>query len=264
MEVIVALICLAAGAGINVLADALPLRHRLARPRCLHCGGPRPPQGWIGLLAAASRAGRCTYCGVGQGPRPAIVEGVSIGFGLWLFSRNPDPSIFVPGLIVGWVFLLIAVIDIEHRLILRIVVVPASIVMAIVGSVQPDRGLDKTLLGGAVGLVVLWLMYLLGIVVARWISRRRGRALEEVAFGFGDVLLGGLIGLIVGWPGILIAIVMGVLAAGVYSLGFLAFMLMRRKYTPYTPIPYGPFLLLGASVVYYGGRTALERIAGGG
>jgi prepilin signal peptidase PulO-like enzyme (type II secretory pathway) len=110
--------------------------------------------------------------------------------------------------------------------------------------------------------VILWLMYLLGILISRWIARRRGQALEEVAFGFGDVMLGGLIGLVVGWPGILIAVILGVLAAGIFSLGFLGVMLLQRRYTPYMPIPYGPFLLVGASVVYFGGRTALASFLG--
>lgn len=264
MLFIVALLGLSAGVGINLLADALPAHRRPSRPRCAHCGAPRPLRAWVALVSVLTAGQTCPFCARGRGGRPIVVEAASIGLSLWLFDRYPDPLVFLPAIFVGLVFLLIAVIDIEHRLILRIVVLPAAVVMVIVGSIQPGRGPLKTLLGGLAGFVLLWLMYLLGVLVARWISRRRGAALEEVAFGFGDVLLGGLIGIIVGWPGVIVAVVLGVLAAGAFSLVFLAVMLLRRRYTPYTPIPYGPFLLLGASVVYFGGRTALERILGSG
>jgi prepilin signal peptidase PulO-like enzyme (type II secretory pathway) len=120
----------------------------------------------------------------------------------------------------------------------------------------------KVLVGGLAGFLILWVMYLLGLAFSRWLARRRGAPLDEVAFGFGDVMLGGLIGLVVGWPGIVIAVVTGILLAGAYSLGYLLFMALLRRYAAFTAIPYGPFLLLGASLVYYGGRAAFESLAG--
>jgi leader peptidase (prepilin peptidase)/N-methyltransferase len=170
--------------------------------------------------------------------------------------------VYLPGLLVGLVFLLIAVIDVEHRLILRVVVIPSAVVLGLVGSLQPTRGPMKVLLGGLAGFLILWVMYLLGLAFSRWLARRRGAPLDEVAFGFGDVMLGGLIGLVVGWPGIVIAVVTGILLAGAYSLGYLLFMALLRRYAAFTAIPYGPFLLLGASLVYYGGRAAFESLAG--
>jgi leader peptidase (prepilin peptidase)/N-methyltransferase len=191
-----------------------------------------------------------------------VVELLALASAVWLYQRDPRLAVFLPGLLVGLVFLLIAVIDIEHRLVLRVVVVPSAVVLAAIGALQPHRGPVKVLLGGVAGFLILWLMYLLGLAFSRWIARRRGTPLEEVAFGFGDVMLGGLIGLVVGWPGVIIAVVTGVLLAGVFSLGYVAVMSLRRRYSSFTPIPYGPFLLAGACLVYYGGRTALERLIG--
>lgn len=262
MIVIVGVVCLLAGTAVNVLADSLPRTRRPDRSRCLQCGAPRPWLGWIAILTVLFGRWRCSYCGEGRGLRPVVVEVVSVGFGLWLWGREPDLAVFLPGLLIAWIFLLIAVIDIEHRLILRVVVLPSSLVVLLLSALQPWRGAAKTLLGGVAGFLLLWLMYLLGIVISRWIGRRRGASLDEVAFGFGDVMLGGLLGLAVGWPGVVIAVVIGILAAGLFSLAYLLVMLLRRNYTPYTAIPYGPFLLLGAAVVYYGGRTALEQILG--
>lgn len=260
MVLIVAIVALVAGAGINLLADVLPARRKPTRPRCRHCTASRPWPAWIAIVSIFVGGDRCAYCASGLGVRPVAVELTSVGLGVWLFLRDPDPIVFLPALLVGLTFVLIAVIDIEHRLILRVVVAPAAVLFLAIGSLQATRGPVKTALGGIAGFAILWLMYLLGILLSRWIARRRGQALEEVAFGFGDVMLGGLIGLVVGWPGILVAVVLGVLAAGIFSLGVLGVKLVQRRYTPYMPIPYGPFLLIGASVVYFGGRAALVRL----
>ena len=216
------------------------------------------------MVDAIFAGGWCAYCGAGRGARAWIVEVGGMAFAVWLYRRDADPVVFVPGLLVGLLFLLIAVIDLEHRLILQVVVLPSAGLVVLASFLQPARGPEKSLAGGVAGLMILWGMYLLGIAFSRWIARRRGSPLDEVAFGFGDVMLGGLIGLIVGWPGVIIAVITGVLVAGICSIAYVVWMLVRGKYSAYAPIPYGPFLLIGAALVYYGGRTALEGLIGGG
>jgi leader peptidase (prepilin peptidase)/N-methyltransferase len=259
--VAVGLLGLLGGIFVNWMADSLPIYRRPRRPRCPRCGGPRRAIAWLGVAEAPSGA-RCRYCGTRRGSRPWVIELVSVGAALWLYVRQPQPAAFLTGFLVFWIFLIIAVIDIEHRLILRMVVFPAAAVLGLIGVLQPERGPTKVLLGGLAGLVILWLMYLLGLAFSRWMARRRGRPLEEVAFGFGDVMLGGLIGLVVGWPGVILAVLTGVLVAGIFSLGYLGWMVVRGRYSAYTAIPYGPFLLVGAAIVYYGGKTAFERLVG--
>ena len=121
-------------------------------------------------------------------------------------------------------------------------------------------GAAKSLQGGLAGAVAFFLLYLLGLLFARAVGRARGRALDEVAFGFGDVTLAGLIGLAVGWPGVVIALFFGVLAAGLFSLAYLLWMLLRGRYAAFLPIPYGPFLIAGALFILWGGRSTLERL----
>src|SRR3972149_851506 len=197
-----------------------------------------------------------------RGARPLVIEVVSAALAVWLIRRDPSLATFLPGLLVGLVFLLIAAIDIEHRLILRVVAAPSAVVLGVIGALHPARGPVKVLLGGAAGFLILWLLYLLGLAFSRWMSRRRGTPLEEVAFGFGDVMLGGLIGLVVGWAGGGIAGLARVRLAGAFSLIYLVVLFLRRRYSAFTAIPYGPFLLFGACLVYYGGRTALEALIG--
>lgn len=179
-----------------------------------------------------------------------------------LYLSGLGPSGFGPALLICTILLLITVIDIEHRLILHWVSLPAILIVALLGIVDPARGAMKILLGGAAGFGIVLGLFLLGELFSRWVARRRGEPLSETAFGFGDVTLSTLIGVAVGWPGVLLALMIGILAAGIFSLGYVLWMLLRGRYQPYLPIPYGPFLILGALLVYLGGRKLFLPLAG--
>ncbi|MDW8328041.1 MAG: hypothetical protein RMK99_15880, partial [Anaerolineales bacterium] len=98
-------------------------------------------------------------------------------------------------------------------------------------------------------------MFLFGQAYMWVVARRRGRPLEEIAFGGGDVNLAGLVGLAVGWSGVLPAVIIGIFTAGMFSLGLLGVQLLRGRYNPHTPFAYGPFLVLGGMAVYLCGRS---------
>lgn len=262
MPLIVLLAAWATGICLNQLADSLPFRRRPARVNCPGCGARR---GWLahsGILASITDQQNCAFCGHSVGWRPVIVELICLGAAGWLMVRNPQPvALLRDGLILA-IYLLIVVIDIEHRLILFGVSIPATVVVAVMQSLDPQRGPAKTLLGGLAGFLSFYLLYLLGGVFGRVLGRARRQPVDEVAFGFGDVMLAGLIGVTVGWPGVIVALFLGILAAGIFSLVYVLVMLARRRYVAFLPIPYGPFLVLGALVVYFGGRTAFERLLG--
>lgn len=247
----------ALGVAINALADALPFRRMPGAPVCAACGAPRPAAAVSGLAGLAIGAGRCAYCGTGRGPRAPIVEVASLLGALGLALAIPEPGRFLSAVAIWAVFLLIVITDLEHRLILNVVVVPAAVLFAALGALDPARGSSKTLLGGLVGFVAFYLLYLLGSLFGRVASRLRQAPLAEVPFGFGDVNLAGLIGLAVGWPGVAVALVLGIFAAGAFSLAFLIWMAARRRYSAFTPFPYGPFLVFGALAVYFRLWTAL-------
>jgi prepilin signal peptidase PulO-like enzyme (type II secretory pathway) len=248
------------GVVANLLADSLPQTRRMRIPRCSHCSAPRPIAGWSGLTAALTGTWACSFCGASRSLRGPVAELAGLAGTLLLFGRDPKAAVLVPGVLVGFTFLLITIIDLEHRLILHIVVFPAALLLGTMGILDPGRGAIKTLAGGLAGAGSFLLLFLLGEAFARAIARARRRSLDEVAFGFGDVTLAGLIGLIVGWPGVTLALLIGILTAGVFSLGHVLVMLVRRRYNAFTPIAYGPFLILGASLVYYGGGELFQSI----
>lgn len=258
MLILAGLLGLAAGVLINTLADVLPPdaegRPRPWRgPHCLACGRERPAADWLAL--AAGFRGGCRFCGAPRGARPAGVELLAAAGSayLWVWAEG-DLARFLAAVLVAGLFLLISVIDLEHRLILWRVVWVGGLALLVTGGLLPDRGWQKTLLGGLAGYGMVAVLFLLGQVYAWVVARWRGQPLEEVAFGGGDVNLAGLIGLAVGWSGVVIALFLGVLAAGVFSLGVLVVQLARGRYDPHMPFPYGPFLVLGGLAVYLYGR----------
>jgi prepilin signal peptidase PulO-like enzyme (type II secretory pathway) len=248
------------GVAANAIADSLPLSRQLRPPYCPACTAPRPQSAWSAIIGLATGTPACAYCGRPRGARAVVVELIGIAGAALLDLRDAHVAVLLPAIAIGFVFLLIAVIDIEHRLIPHIVIFPAALALGLMQALDPARGPVKTLLGGLAGAGSFLLLYLLGEAFARLLARVRGRALDEVAFGFGDVTLAGLIGLVVGWPAVVLALLVGILAAGLFSLGYLLVMLTRRRYTAFTPIPYGPFLILGACLVYYGGRGLFQSL----
>ena len=251
MIVAVAALGLACGFLVNLLADNLPHRQPIQSPHCPACGAPRETANWLAILALIRFRLRCPYCGTRRAWREVVIELSLIVIALWLYFRNPPPGVFWPALTVATIFTLIVVIDVEHRLILHVVSVPSGILILIMNSLDPSRGFIKSLAGGGAGFIFVLCMYLLGGIFGRHIARARGNGEDEVAFGFGDVMLGTMLGLTVGWPGIILALIFAVFAGGVFSLFYMLVMTLRDRYDAFQPIPYGPFLIFGASLVYF-------------
>lgn len=250
------------GVFINAAANSLPSSRSLRAPHCYACGAPRRLLAWSGTFAWISGERRCPYCDRSILIREVFVELVMIAAAVLLFMTAGSFVRWLLEVVTVAIFILIMVIDLEYRLILHVVSVPAAVFFALVGSLDPTLGLSRTLVGGAIGFITFLMLYILGAFFARWMGRRRGEELNEVAFGFGDVMLALVIGLAVGFPGVIGALLRGILIAGVFSFLYMLVMAAMKRYEAFTPIPYGPFLILGALWVYFRGDPAMERLLG--
>lgn len=257
MAILAALVGWLVGGVVNVLADDLPPIGeedgigRVRRPHCPACGARRPWARSLALVRLATGR-RCSECGQADGWRPVLVEvGFALAFAaLTVWAQGSVVSFLVGGAVVT-VYGLICVIDIEHRLILWRTVWISALVLVVVALVRQDFGWQKSLLGGVIGFALVFGLFLLGQLYSRWVARRRGEALDEVAFGGGDVNLAALVGLTVGWPGVLVALFIGIAIGGVFAIGLIAVQLLRGRYDPHQPIAYGPFLASGALALFF-------------
>ena len=148
------------------------------------------------------------------------------------------------------VSVLLTVIDLRsHRLPDRIVLPSYLVAGALLGLAALAAGEYSRLLVAGIGLVALWLFYFL-LAVAR-----------PGGMGFGDVKLAGLLGLYLGWLG-WGPLVVGALTA--FLLGGIAatVLLLSRRASRTSGIPFGPWMLAGAWVGILAGDAVLRAYLG--
>ena len=239
---------------VNYLADVLPLRRHLTRPFCIQCD---TNQTWINYFIWPRK---CPVCNHARGLRVWVVEGLFIVASILISIYPPHRMGYVLGMVVFAYFGLVVLIDLEYRLIMH----PVSLFGAFLGlAVGILRfGWEKTLIGGVVGFGTMWLLYMLGVFILKLVDRARGRPVNDVALGFGDVNLSGVLGLMLGWPLILVGLVMAVLIGGLVSLIYIIIKLITRKYHAFMALPYGPFLVIGAIILIYF-RDLVLKLTGG-
>ncbi len=255
MIALYALLGLIVGAFLNLCADQLPRWRRLRRtPFCPHCEEPRPWWAWLSLLAFLRRKPRCPHCGTPISWRHPLVElGTAALFAfVWLYD---GPTVLlIPHTVYVAIFVLVVVIDLEHRLILNVVMFPAWLIALLFSFMHPRPQFYRlAILGGVVGFGLLFFIYWMGELFIKVLSRMRGKPINAVAFGFGDVRLGGFIGLILGFPDVFTAILLAILLGGLAGLLYwFVRAVILRNYSLFSAIPYGPFLVLGAMAVMFG------------
>ena len=257
MIVLYGLLGLLLGVGINLLAEQLPRWRAVRRPPfCPYCEQPRSYGSWSGTLAYLRFKPDCPNCGAAIPWRYPLVElGTAALFAFLWYQYQDEPVLLLLYSLYSLILMLVLVIDLEHKLILNVVMYPAWL-LAILGSfLHPEPYFYRlALVGGAVGFALLFLIYLLGELFVKVMSRARGKPIHAVAFGFGDVRLGAFIGLIVGFPQVFSAIFFAVLLGGLVGMAYwFVRAIVLRSYSLFTAIPYGPFLVIGAATVLFFG-----------
>lgn len=264
---IAALAGLLVGGVINLLADDLPNNAPVRLPHYAD-GTPRPPIAWLGLLAfvTGKRAGAD---GKAMSWRYPLTEAATA----LLFAQTAAEYGF-SGMSIFWmsilaILVLITVIDLEHRLILFIVMIP-SYVYAIIGAILFNQQIsDKIvfrdyLFGGLLGFIVFFVLYLGGILFTAIVENSRGEEMEEVAFGYGDVMLATLSGLILGWQALIFAMFIAIFAGAAGALVYLAVRLVvKGKYEVFTALPYGQYIVFGTIIMMLWRAPLINYLQGG-
>ena len=234
---------------INYLSDILPLTVEDDEEPpangaiCLTCHARRS---WMDFLLLRP----CSTCGSKTPLRHGVVL-VAMPF-LFLFGFYYPPQGLNPLLYIFILvyFALVVIIDIEHRIVLRILTLIGLAAALIAGSQM--HGLTLALLGCAAGLFLMILIYIAGIFFSKWMSRRRGEEVDE-ALGAGDVYISAITGLLMSFPAVFSALLLAIILGGMVSLVFVVFMLIRKEYKSFVPIPYTPFIILATIFLMYRG-----------
>lgn len=254
--IIVGIIGLLAGGIVNALADDLP---HYQRPRLPHYpdGTPRPLKAWLGITAFLLGARSSTGGSKLSWRYPLTEIGTALLMVIALAAKGDDPSVsslqLVFWLIYMAIFVLITVIDLEHKLILFSVMIP-SYVLAILDAIltpsQHEPPLDRALIGGLIGFGVFFLLYLGGYAYIYVMNQVQGRNINEVAFGYGDVMMATFSGLILGPEPLFFAMFITVFLG---AAGAILWLISRRLsgtgYSMFTALPYGPYIVAGTIIM---------------
>lgn len=239
----------AVGSFVNVVADRLPAGQSLVRPgsHCPVCGTHLRAFDLVPVLSYVWLRARCRYCGAAIPRRLPLVEaGTGLLFAFALASYGLSAAFAAAAVVLG-LLVAIAIIDLEHGLILDRVVLPASVAALFMAPLWPLVGVERefflwsgpvaslasSLAGGVAGFG-----FFLAIVLLR-----------PGGMGGGDVKLGGLLGLLLGLGGVVIAVWVAVVAGGLVAAALLALRKRGRK----SEMPFGPFLAGGAAVALLAG-----------
>lgn len=265
--ILAALIGLLLGGAINALADDLPLEDPDLRLPHYPDGTPRPRSAWLGLLAFLTGR-RASPGGAKLSWRHPLTE-LATAFLCWDVAIQRGFT----GLSFFWfgvmaLLVLITVIDLEHRLILFVTIIPGCI-YAIIGAalfavqIAPLISFTDYLWGGAIGFGVFTLLYLGGMLFNSIMTSLRQEEMEEVAFGYGDVMLATLSGLILGWQALIFAIFIAIFAGAAGALIYLvARAFSKGGYEVFTALPYGQYIVFGTIVMMLWRTPLLNYLQG--
>ena len=251
------------GSFLNVVVWRLPRGESLSHPgsACPKCGHAIrwwdniPVVSWLVLRA------KCRDCGEpisGRYPAVELSTGVFFaGVAVWVLNGGlkitSDLAVIISTasfLYLAAITVALALIDLDVHKLPNKIVLPAYIVgfVTLAGSslLEGDYG---QILRAVVSAAILFAAYFIMAIV------RPG------GMGFGDVKLAGVLGLYLGWLG------WGELAVGAFAAfvlgGFFSIVLiLLRKVTRKSGIPFGPWMLLGAWVgTFAGGIIAASYLA---
>jgi leader peptidase (prepilin peptidase) / N-methyltransferase len=239
------IIGLVVGSFLNVVINRLKLKESLGgRSHCPHCKHQLEALDLVPLFSYLMLAGKCRYCGKPiSWQYPAVEAFTALAFALaWIKFQGFGLDLFFTWILASF-FIVIAVYDLKHFLILDKVVFPGLIVAVIYALIR-DFGSDcgiawscatiSGLLGAAIIAGFFYLQHL--ISRGKWI-------------GFGDVKFGLMLGFASGFPLCILLLFISYVAGAL--VGILLILTGRKQAT--SKLPFGTFLGLGAiATMLYG------------
>lgn len=229
---------LAIGSFLNVVAWRVPRDESLVHPpsACPRCAAPIRRRDNVPIVSWLLLRGRCRDCSAPISRRYPLVEaGTSVVF--IAVTLTIGLSWALPAyLYLGATAVVLTLIDIDvHRLPDQIVLPSYAVVAALLVLASWGEGDWPALLRALIAGVALFVFYF-AVMLA-----------YPSGMGFGDVKLAGVLGMALGWIG------WGAFAVGSFGaflLGgvFSALLLLGRRVTRKSGIPFGPWMIGGAAL----------------
>jgi prepilin signal peptidase PulO-like enzyme (type II secretory pathway) len=265
------------GSFLNVVAfrysedkNIFSLEHLGGRSHCQHCHQDLAWYELVPILSFLLQKGKCWICMKKlswQYPLVELAGGLIFLLPLYIYSPMVNGQwSMVNGLI--WIsafliFLLIWAID------FRLYIIPDELnfLLGILGLILIDEQnlyrsfseFSGSFLGGYAALFGLrnagvWQNHLLAMAIGAAIVGIIILLTRGNGMGMGDLKLLAVLGLLFGWPDVLFIFIIASIIGAAVSL---VLMLARRK-TWKSSVPFGPFLVMGAALVFFFGEAILR------
>lgn len=232
------------GSFAALVVDRWPRGESVVRPPS-HCDGCRrrlAPWELVPVVSWVALRGRCHTCHARIPAAAPAIEVACGGLAAGIVLAVGPGWDAVATIVLAVVLVPVVVIDLRHRLIPDILVLPAT-VAALAASILADPARWWVPVAGAAGaagfLLILWLAYPAGM-------------------GLGDVKLAALIGAALG-AAVVPALAIAFGAGAVVGLLLIARLGMRARRMA---IPFGPFLAAGALAALWVGPALVDWYAG--
>lgn len=236
------------GSFANVVVHRVPRKESLVRPgsRCPACGAPVRPRDNIPILSWVMLRGRCRTCGARisiRYPALELITGLVFALTVLRLPRETDLISYLP---FAWVLVVLAFIDLEHKILPNRIVLPSILGMAALLAVSAalGPGMQAWLRALAAGAAGFTFFFALAVISPR-------------GMGMGDVKLAAVLGMALGyfsWPDVFVGFFLS-FAAG--AVGGLALIVARRAGMR-SEVPFGPWLALGTIIGVLWGEPLVD------
>jgi len=260
------------GSFLNVLGTRYSEKDgfRLAahgRSRCPHCGKSLNWYELVPIFSFIFLRGKCLKCKKKislQYPSVEILTGLVFLLVPLTLGQGIPAAIWV---IAFLSFILISIIDIRLKIIpdkLVALIAILGVLLLVFYRSTGKFGLVNGKISGSflgsyaisfwIGEPNIYLNYAIGALFGLLFFGAIYFLSKGKAMGFGDVKLAGAVGLLLGWPDIALALILAFITGAVYGSA----LILRGKKEMKSVIPFGPFIILGVTLVFFFGYYILN------
>jgi leader peptidase (prepilin peptidase)/N-methyltransferase len=239
------------GSFMNVCIHRMPRDESLIAPpsHCPSCQKRIWPIDNIPIFSFLILGGKCRHCRRPISWRYPLVEllnGLGYGLLLWRFGLTGQTLVYA---LLFSALLVITFIDLDYKIIPNEITLPGIVIGLIAAALVLPQGFWNSFLGLLLGGGLFYL-----------IADLSQRILKQEGMGGGDIKLIAMIGAFLGWQSVLLTIFIGALLGSVVGLFLIMATGKGRRY----PIPFGPFLSIGAlATLFWGSEILLWYFSGG-
>ncbi|MET0295793.1 MAG: prepilin peptidase [Microbacterium sp.] len=240
------------GSFLNVVIARVPAGAPLTREsRCPTCDEPIRPWQNIPVVSWIALRGRCANCRERISARYPLVElATAVAFVAvsWFLLATSAVAVAIIPVIVAYLYLAaisiaLSLIDLDTHRLPNSIVLPAYPVLLVLFGIAVLLGAEPWALGrAAIGGAAMFAFYVLL------------RLIRPAGMGGGDVKLAGVLGLALAWLGwgpLIVGAFAAFLLGGIFGVA----LVIARRASGKSAIPFGPWMLAGAWVGIFSGEA---------